>query len=52
MIILIVAALAFKNTNGLIKKKQINGCATISVRQDDPCHFLRVLYGMVANSTS
>lgn len=36
--------LAFKNINNPIKK-QTNGCDTICVKQDDdPCHFLRLLY--------
>lgn len=35
--------LAFKNINNPIKK-QTNGCGTIFVKQDDPCHFLRLLY--------
>ncbi|KAF8105339.1 hypothetical protein N665_0158s0023 [Sinapis alba] len=35
--------LAFTDINNPIKN-QINGCATICVKQDDPCHFLRVLY--------
>ncbi|RID45741.1 hypothetical protein BRARA_I02444 [Brassica rapa] len=36
--------LAFKNIKNPIKK-QINGCGTICVKQDDdPCHFLRLLY--------
>jgi len=36
-------ALAFKSINDPIKN-QINSCAAICVKQDDPCHFLRVLY--------
>jgi solute carrier family 25 S-adenosylmethionine transporter 26 len=40
---LLVDALAFKSINDPIKN-QINSCAAICVKQDDPCHFLRVLY--------
>lgn len=48
MFMLIVDKLAFKNINNPIKK-QTNGCDTICVKQDDdPCHFLRLLYGTVA----
>ncbi|OAP16926.1 SAMC2 [Arabidopsis thaliana] len=36
-------ALAFKSINDPIKN-QINSCAAICVKQDDPCHLLRVLY--------
>lgn len=44
--------LAFKNIKNPIKK-QINSCGTICVKQDDdPCHLLRLLYGMVAKPTN
>jgi len=51
MCMLLVDALAFKSINDPIKN-QMNSCAAICVKQDDPCHFLRVLYGMVANRFS